>query len=83
MISDKAEECPKCGCPIGQETEPLSNHSITSDEMVGDSEEHTSRKWLYVVISVLFVAVAGVGYWLYADAQSKKPWSVSNSYKTL
>lgn len=50
-VSDKAEQCPKCGYPIyQQDTEPSSNNK--------------NKKWLWIAIAAIVVVALSVGAWM-------------------
>ena len=65
MISDKATRCPKCGCPTKIEVVQHQEDATTNDAHVYYEEEHSSNKWMYAIIAVLAVALAGLGYWFW------------------
>ena len=65
MISDKAERCPKCGCPTKNATFLHQEDAPSNVTPVYDEEENHSNKWLYVVIAVLLAALAGGWYCLF------------------
>ena len=74
MISDKASKCPKCGCPVMKEENPLPNH-VDDYETVEqeDYEEDTrSRGVLYAIIALLVAAIAGIGYWWYSLSSDER-----------
>lgn len=61
MISDKATECPNCGCPTKSEsTLQLSKGRY---EVTYDEDEPSSNKWPYIVIAVLTATIIGLGLW--------------------
>ena len=72
MISDKAMNCPKCGCPTKTETVQHQDNAPSNVAPVYDEEESHSNKWLYVVIAVLLAALAGGGYWWYSQSKGNQ-----------
>ena len=70
MISDKAIKCPKCGMPVTKyEVKPQHNH-IANEAPVFSEREGSSNMWLYGIIALLLVAIAGCGYWWYRQNHS-------------
>lgn len=70
MISDKAVKCPKCGCPTKVEM-VRHQEDVARDKPVYYEEESHTNKWLYVVIALLMVAIAGIGYYFYGSNNNK------------
>ena len=69
MISDKAIKCPKCGCPVIKDY--INYPQPTEEPTYYENENHTN-KWLYAVIGVLIVAIAGCGYFWYRQSKGNK-----------
>ena len=69
MISDKAIKCPKCGCPVIKDY--INYQQPVEEPAYYESENHT-RKWLYAVIGVLIVAIAGFGFLWYSQSKGNK-----------
>lgn len=72
VVSDKAVKCPKCGCPINEET-----HYFQSDEpMVLRRQPNrgggNGNKWLYAILSFLLAAVIGGGIFYFIDKNNQK-----------
>ena len=71
-ISDKAVKCPKCGCPINEDT-----HYFQSDEpMVLHHQPNRGggkgNKWLYAILSFLLAAVIGGGFCYFIAKNNQK-----------
>ncbi len=66
-ISDKAEVCPKCGCPVGTDSAAVSEKHEDSPEP--DAPKKKSRKWLWVLLAVLVVAGAASAAWFVLSPQ--------------
>ena len=70
MISEKAIKCPKCGMPVTKyEVKPQHNH-IANEAPVFSERGGSSNMWLYGIIALLLVAIAGCGYWWYSQNNS-------------
>ncbi len=69
MISDKAEKCPKCGCPIEKRDNTTQQEIANSYRPAynGNNRGWKSTKMLYAIIAVLVVALAVCGYWLFSN----------------
>ena len=70
MISDRAVKCPKCGCPIENDTTQLDANMGEQPVYYDEEEESNSHKWLYAIIGLLIAALA-VGGYFYFDQQNK------------
>lgn len=73
MISDKAEKCPKCGCPTKNDMPHQQNDAnrVVAEEPVYYEEESHTNKWLYAIIALLLAALAFGGYYAYTNSQEK------------
>ena len=60
MVSDKANRCPKCDCPIAGNT--LQDHVATKDMTNGYPSKSPSRKWIYALLGMLIVVAAGLAF---------------------
>ena len=69
MISDKATECPICGCPTEEETVRHQNHATPNVTPGYVKDKNYSNKWLYGVLALLLTAIAGGGYWWYSQSK--------------
>ena len=69
MISDKASRCPKCGCPVIKD---YINYPQPTEEPTHYENENHTNKWLYAVIGVLIVAIAGFGFLWYSQSKGNK-----------
>lgn len=65
MVSDKADRCPHCGHPIIENNPDSQEQMAANDDASGYYEKASSRKWLYALIGVLVVAVAGLAFLLF------------------
>lgn len=65
MVSDKADRCPHCGHPIIENNPDSQEQMAANDDASGYQEKASSRKWLYALIGVLVVAVAGLAFLLF------------------
>ncbi|MBO5616414.1 MAG: zinc-ribbon domain-containing protein [Prevotella sp.] len=67
MISDRASKCPKCGASVAKEIvkpqEYSNNEEANSIEEY--DEESDSNVTVYILLSLVFVAFFGIGYWWY------------------
>lgn len=61
MISDKAQRCPKCGCPVWQGMASSPNRIVNNGGVDYYPEKSYSRKWLYAVIGLLAAVLVGGG----------------------
>ena len=69
MISDKAIKCPKCGCPVIKDY--INYQQPVEEPAYYESDNHTN-KWLYAVIGVLLVAIAGCVFLWYSQSKGNK-----------
>lgn len=51
-VSDKAEMCPNCGCPIRE---------VQKTNRVGNKAKSSRKSWQYIIMGVLAIALLGVG----------------------
>ena len=65
MVSDKADRCRHCGHPIIENNPDSQEQMAANDDASGYQEKASSRKWLYALIGVLVVAVAGLAFLLF------------------
>lgn len=68
MVSDKAERCPKCGCPIITEKTAWQNAGMNNPHANYQPAYHNKdnkNKWLYAIIALLVAALAGGGFYFY------------------
>ena len=83
MISDKATRCPKCGTPVS--LTQSSNQQLNNADSYMNTEESTSKKWLYPVIGILAAALLGLAAWLFFfndDKQNQTEQIVGNTSMT-
>ena len=62
-VSDKAQSCPNCGCPIG-------NVEIIQEEII-DAEPKKRKGWIWALIVVLLCLIGGGGYYAYTHLVNK------------
>ena len=62
-VSDKAQSCPNCGCPIG-------NVGIIQEEII-DPEPKKRKGWIWALIVVLLCLIGGGGYYAYTHLVNK------------
>ena len=67
MISDRASRCPKCGASVAKEIVKRQEYSDNeeTDSIEEYDEEDNSNIFLYILLSLAFVAFVGIGYWWY------------------
>ena len=67
MISDRASKCPKCGASVAKEIVKPQEYSNNeeADSIEEYDEEDNSNIFLYILLSLAFVAFVGIGYWWY------------------
>ena len=66
MISDKAIKCPKCGCPIHNESKTQYNTNVDQPPVYYEEGNNgNNNKWLYGIIVLLLAVLAGGGYYFY------------------
>lgn len=63
-VSDRATECPHCGCPMGQDSLQVQEiEGILTENQEGYFEPPKSRKWLWTTLAIMACAI-GIGiYW--------------------
>lgn len=61
MVSDRAAECPHCGCPIDVRIATSSDPVVIKDQGEVDYPRRSVPKWQYAVIAALSLAVVVVG----------------------
>ena len=61
MISDKAQRCPRCGCPVGHGMASSPQRIVNNGSVDDYPEKSSSRKWLYALIGLLAAALVGGG----------------------
>lgn len=64
MVSDKAKACPHCGNPIKGVEQPQTEQQA-QETTTNQPQKKKSKKWLYVILAILFIAIACFGIWLY------------------
>ncbi|MBR5169880.1 MAG: SPOR domain-containing protein [Muribaculaceae bacterium] len=67
MISDKAMNCPKCGCPVRKGSDIAKNYDDISQQPMCYSGNNRAniRKLSYAIIALLLAVLAGGGYYFY------------------
>lgn len=74
-VSDKAECCPNCGCPIEEimsaDASNNTNVSQVYDDAVqfDDIPPKKSKGWLWTIVVILVLAAIGVGVWLFTNGK--------------
>lgn len=74
-VSDKAECCPNCGCPIEEimsaDASNDTNVSQVYDDAVqfDDIPPKKSKGWLWTIVVILVLAAIGVGVWLFTNGK--------------
>ena len=72
-VSDKAEYCPNCGCPI----EGMINDGPSNEDYVWEDEHESGqydyyqpkklRRWLWSTLALFILSAVAVGAWLFAS----------------
>ena len=66
MVSDLAEKCPKCGCPTKKEhVAPYNTNMAQQPVYYHGAKRKNNNIWLYAIIALLSVALAGSGFYFY------------------
>lgn len=74
-VSDKAECCPNCGCPIEEimsaDASNNTNVSQVYDDAVqfDDIPPKKSKGWLWTIVVILVLAAIDVGVWLFTNGK--------------
>lgn len=74
-VSDKAECCPNCGCPIEEimsaDASNNTNVSQVYDDAVqfDDIPPKKSKGWLWTIVVILVLAAIGVGVWPFTNGK--------------
>ena len=66
-ISDKASNCPNCGCPIGSTTEQTSTVEVQQQK-----PKSSIKKIIPIIIAVIIVAIIGIAIYNVKVVQPKK-----------
>ena len=61
-ISDKANACPNCGCPLGK----------TDSEVITQTKHTKKSKWIFVIIGLIIVVVAITRFSIYKASTQKE-----------
>lgn len=75
MISDKATKCPKCGCPIGRQTD---KESDKWKEKTHESASESKNYLLYILGAVVILGIAGYFFFNRSSSQSPNEDVVAN-----
>ena len=68
-ISDKASNCPKCGCPVSY---AAYRKDITNGAPVQYPQKSNSNLWIYALLAFLLTVLLGGGaYWLFNHTGKK------------
>lgn len=59
MVSDRATECPKCGCPLNRSEQPV--ETIERPIVENGEQKPKGKTWLIVLLIVVILAVVGGG----------------------
>ncbi len=73
MISDRAVNCPHCGCQISSVDD---NRQVTDIGMISEINAYDSgngsNKWLFLIIALLVVLLAGGGFYYYQQSVERQ-----------
>ena len=76
VISDMADHCPKCGCPVVNESEET-QYGQTSEQMVyqdvasSGNGSNNNNKLLYAILAFLVAIIIGGGIFYFIDRNNK------------
>ena len=76
-VSDKAGVCPNCGFPIEKKDEKDVNEMADNSEEITDKEKKTSKKGLFLFVSVIILAALG-GIVYYASTADVRDYEKAN-----
>ena len=76
VISDMADHCPKCGCPVVNESEetqygPTSEQMVYQDVASSGNGSNNNNKLLYAILAFLVAIIIGGGIFYFIDRNNK------------
>lgn len=76
-ISDKASNCPNCGCPIETDSTIKESNSIVKESSI-NKQSFNIKKFVPIIIGVIVVAIIGI---IFYNAKEVRPQKIKATYE--